>query len=574
LRAGLDFICSDFAVTKAHLVGGIDETRRLAALIGELGARIVALRDAAEARPSAEDLRCAANDVAALASGMESLKTHMEGGKIALDRLSENLEDLRRNVQPSANPSAPATVPRASDAAVIGAYRRELEALRKALSPVPFGISASPSAGAPLAGKGVYVRTDYWAQLVSGGSYGHTCYVAKELAAVTRSFACLMASDFALLRELDLAQRVIRPPFQTASETELLAADPFYHEALRRELQSSRPAYIYERLCLGNFAAARLSRELGIPYILEYNGSELSMRRSFGSGPYEHEDLFLEAEELAFKQATAITVISEHVRSDVINRGVDPAKVLTNPNGVDCQEYAPAPPAQRREIRASLGISDEPVIGFIGTFGGWHGIDVLAAALPIICRLAPSARFLLIGDGNLKPMVLDAIRGNSLEPRVIDAGRTEQRAGARLLKAADIYVSPHSSHMVDSPFFGSPTKLFEYMALGGGIVASDLEQLGIVMSPALRPADFANGKPAVRDQRGVLCKPGDVEDFVAGVMALLGNLDIAAQLGRNARAAALAHYSWTRHVARIWDHVAGLSAGSEPVDQQRMKAGA
>jgi len=112
--------------------------------------------------------------------------------------------------------------------------------------------------------------------------------------------------------------------------------------------------------------------------------------------------------------------------------------------------------------------------------------------------------------------------------------------------------------MVDSPFFGSPTKLFEYMALGGGIVASDLEQMGQVMSPALRPGDFRNAKTTVRDERGVLCRPGDVDDFVAGVLALLRDREAAAALGRNARAAALAHYSWRRHVGRLWDHVVAL----------------
>ena len=73
-------------------------------------------------------------------------------------------------------------------------------------------------------------------------------------------------------------------------------------------------------------------------------------------------------------------------------------------------------------------------------------------------------------------MVLDVVVQYGLHRQVVDVGRTEQREGARLLRAADIFVSPHSSHMRDTPFFGSPTKLFEYMALGGGIVASDLEQ--------------------------------------------------------------------------------------------------
>ena len=178
-------------------------------------------------------------------------------------------------------------------------------------------------------------------------------------------------------------------------------------------------------------------------------------------------------------------------------------------------------------------------------------------------------RFLLIGDGNLKPKLLDAIVQYGLHGQVVDVGRTEQREGARVLKAADIFVSPHSSHMRDTPFFGSPTKLFEYMALGGGIVASDLEQIGMVMSPALRPADFARSSATVRNERGVLCKPGDVGDFVSGVLALVRHRDVAEALGRNAREAALREFSWTRHVARIWDHIVSSSHADYPQDAPR-----
>jgi glycosyltransferase involved in cell wall biosynthesis len=368
-----------------------------------------------------------------------------------------------------------------------------------------------------------------------------------------------MASHYPLLDELNVAQEVFRPPFSAMNESDLLNADEFYYQALRPRLEAIRPAYIYERLVLGNFAGARLSRNLNIPYIVEYNGSEIAMRHSFGSGAFENEKLFLEAERLAFAQATIISVISEHVRDDVLSRGIDPRKVLVNPNGVNCAEYAPGTPEERRELRSSLGISAEaPVVGFIGTFGGWHGIDVLTAALPEICQRAPQVRFLLIGDGNLKPMVLETIRQYGLHDSVIDVGRTEQRTGARLLKAADIYVSPHSSHMRDTPFFGSPTKLFEYMAMGGGIVASDLEQLGQVLAPSLRPGDFVQGAPEVGQKRAVLCRPGDVEEFVAGVLALVRQPGVAAALGRNARQAAIEHFSWDRHVARIWDHMLGF----------------
>src|SRR5439155_13764032 len=109
------------------------------------------------------------------------------------------------------------------------------------------------------------------------------------------------------------------------------------------------------------------------------------------------------------------------------------------------------------------------VVGFSGTFGGWHGIDVLAAAIPKICARAPEAKFLLIGDGSQKAMLDESIVTHQLESRVRSVGRVAQNDGARLLGACDVFVSPHNRHMIDSRFFGSPTKLFEYMAMARGI---------------------------------------------------------------------------------------------------------
>ena len=76
-----------------------------------------------------------------------------------------------------------------------------------------------------------------------------------------------------------------------------------------------------------------LSRELGIPYIVEYNGSEISMNRSFGGPTLAHSDIFNAAEEAAFRQATMINVISTVVKDSLVQRGIDESKILVNPNG-------------------------------------------------------------------------------------------------------------------------------------------------------------------------------------------------------------------------------------------------
>lgn len=445
-----------------------------------------------------------------------------------------------------------------------------LDGLIASATPVAFTAPlATPET--PIPGVGAYLRTDFWSKIESGGSYGHTCYVAKELAAVTESFVCFMAHRYRLLDDYGLRQIELPPPSATASEDDIVTATDHYDRVLRVAMQALRPAYLYERLCLGNYVGALLSRDLRIPYIVEYNGSEISMRRSFDGQGYQYEAEYLKAEAFAFAQATMISVISAEVRDGLVARSVDPGKILVNPNGADLDAYAPAAPDEKARIQAEVGLEPgRPVVGFTGTFGGWHGIDVLAAALPRIAERVPEAQYLLIGDGNYKHLIDTAVAEHGLQDRVRCSGRVPQTEGARLLKACDLYVSPHSSHMVDSKFFGSPTKIFEYMAMGGGIVASDLEQIGQILSPALRASDLAGAGVDAGDARSVLCEPGDVDDFVEAVSRLLSRPELWPVLGLNARQAVAQHYSWARHVGRLWPFLRG-ERDTAPVDDLRRK---
>lgn len=419
---------------------------------------------------------------------------------------------------------------------------------------VPFlAVAASRGASHECHGAGLYLRTDFWSRITSGGSYGHTCYVAKELAAGADRFVCLLAQRYPLLDELGIHQVVMEPPPAVFDEDTIVNASSHYYPIVKAACEVFRPAYIYERLCLGNYVGALLSRELRVPYLVEYNGSEISMQRSFaGTAPF-YEDVYLKAEEAAFRQATVVSVISEPVKTALVLRGVDPGKILVNPNGADLDHYRPAPPEEKRGIRRGLGFADtDRIVGFTGTFGGWHGIDVLTAAVSRICSAAEDIKFLIIGDGTHKAALDAEVARQRLGDRVRRVGRVPQAEGARLLKACDIYVSPHNSHMVDGRFFGSPTKVFEYLAMGGGIVASDLEQIGEVLSPALRASDLMRPDVVVTNERSVLCTPGDVGEFVDSVVGLARRPDLCRMLGRNARQAVADHYSWQHHVARLW----------------------
>jgi len=228
---------------------------------------------------------------------------------------------------------APAQAPRPTIA--------ELDELIKTARPVPLQNVADPTHANRISGCGVYLRTDFWSPLKSGGSYGHTCYVAKELAAVTDRFVCFLANHYALLDEYGVRQVVLEHPSATAAEDDIVSATPHYVRLLKPAFEALKPAYIYERICIGNYAGALLSKALGIPYIVEYNGSEISMRRSFDGIGYLYEEEYIRAEILAFAQATMISVVSAEVKNGLVRRGINPAKILVNPNGADLEAYSP-----------------------------------------------------------------------------------------------------------------------------------------------------------------------------------------------------------------------------------------
>jgi len=439
----------------------------------------------------------------------------------------------------------------------------EANQLAHSTAEVPFPRAEPPTPSRPVPGIGVYLRTDYWNRITSGGSYGHTCYVAKELSRTTERLICLMAQPYPLLDELGIEQVVMDAHSIWAEEEELIAANPHYTSVLAPFMHVARPSYIYERHILGNYVGAKMSHRFGIPYFLEYNGSEISMRKSFDGQGYEYEKFYLCAEDAAFRQATVISVVSEPIKEDLVGRGIPEGKILVNPNCVDIPQYTRPDETERRRIREEIGLGAyDVVIGFTGTFGGWHGIEVLAEAIPRIVDELPNAALLLIGDGAYKHQVDQVVMKHRLQDRVLTPGRVPQQEGARLLGVCDLYVSPHSRHMVDSRFFGSPTKIFEYMAMGGGIVASDLEQIGEVLTPGLKATDLEREDLNVDQERAVLCVPGDVDDFVQAVVGLGRRPDLAAQLGHNARQAAIDEYSWERHVEKLWAFACSRSSSA------------
>src|SRR6185369_4953183 len=104
---------------------------------------------------------------------------------------------------------------------------------------------------------------------------------------------------------------------------------------------AGRPiSFVYQRYSLNNYAGLRLAHRLGVPFVLEYNGSEIWMSRHWGR-PLKYEAIASRIELLNVKGADLVVVVSRAMRDELAARGVAADRVLVNPNAVDPERYAP-----------------------------------------------------------------------------------------------------------------------------------------------------------------------------------------------------------------------------------------
>jgi glycosyltransferase involved in cell wall biosynthesis len=311
-----------------------------------------------------------------------------------------------------------------------------------------------------------------------------------------------------------------------------------YTTAVLRAAAGSSGDFVYQRYQLGAYAGLELARRIGVPLVLEFNGSEIWVERHWGSGKMRFAQSLEQLERRNLQDASLVVVVSTPLRDYVVGQGVPESRVVVAPNGVDAGRLARYRADPPEVWRARLGLAPQPTVGFIGTFGLWHG----AALLPALVEKVPEARFVLVGDGGLLGQVREEIRARGLEDRVLLPGLLERERALEMLAACDICVSPHVPNPDGSQFFGSPTKLFEYMGLGKAIVASDLDQIGDVID---------------HERNGLLSPPGDVEAAAAAVRRLLDDEPLRQRLAAVALDDALTRFSWNAHVRRILDALSG-----------------
>ncbi|MGN7612283.1 glycosyltransferase family 4 protein [Magnetococcales bacterium HHB-1] len=406
----------------------------------------------------------------------------------------------------------------------------------------------SPPALSPkldLSQRPLYLRSDFSFGIKSGGSLTHIAGVVNHLDRLKSTpldKPRFFSSDtIGTIRE-DIPQHIIWPENRFLDFYELREFNYNRHAInhIKRRLGKLSPAFIYQRYAFNSYAGLALARHYHIPFVCEYNGSEVWISRHWIGKAFKYEPLSIQIEQVNLTSADLVVTVSNPLKDQLMEMGVAEESILVNPNGVDPERYHPE--IDGGWVREQWHLEGYQVIGFIGTFGRWHGAEVLADAFGVLIKQRPElrdrVRLLMIGDGVTMPEVREIIARHQIKDVAVLTGLQPQSKGGEFLAACDLLISPHIANPDKTPFFGSPTKLFEYMAMGKGIIASDLDQIGDILDD---------------DQTARLVPPGDVNALAKALGEMIDNQALARRLGRAAREMVVKKYSWKVHTERIID---------------------
>ncbi|WP_296753940.1 TIGR04063 family PEP-CTERM/XrtA system glycosyltransferase [Thiobacillus sp.] len=280
--------------------------------------------------------------------------------------------------------------------------------------------------------------------------------------------------------------------------------------------------------------AIRVGRKLGIPVVYEIRAFWEDAAVDHGStqeGGLRYR-LTRALETWAVKNADAVTVICEGLRRDLVARGIARDKITVIPNAVDIDQFAVGGKPDAG-LKLKLGLGSSRVLGFIGSFYAYEGLDLLLDALPAILKQIPDVKVLLVGGGPQEAALKRQVMALDLKERVVFTGRVPHAEVNRYYDLIDVLV--YARHPMRLTELVTPLKPLEAMAQGRLMVASDV----------------GGHKELIQDGKtGTLFQAGNAGDLASKVVALLKYEQGWDRMKRNGRQFVESERNWAASVAR------------------------
>ena len=292
---------------------------------------------------------------------------------------------------------------------------------------------------------------------------------------------------------------------------------------------------------LNGLAGARAAKKLRLPFVYEIRAfwEDAAVGNGTGREGSARYRLTRALENYVVKRADRIAVICEGLRGDLIARGVAADKIFVSPNGVDMELFGNPPPPDTA-LAAELGLTDKKVIGYIGSFYNYEGIDDLIAAMPL---MQSAAHLLLAGGGPMEAALRAQAENSPAKDRIHFVGRVPHEEVGRYYSLVDILAYPRKAMRLTE--LVTPLKPLEAMAQGRLVAASCV----------------GGHRELIEDGvTGTLFAPDDPVAAATALDALLADTENWPQRKANARDFVAKERNWQSNIVR-YDPVYHLLLG-------------
>ena len=274
---------------------------------------------------------------------------------------------------------------------------------------------------------------------------------------------------------------------------------------------------------LNGVAALRVGRKRGIRVVYEvralWEDAAVDHGTSRAGGPRYRLTRALET--YVLRRADAVTTICEGLRREILARGLAPEKVTVIPNAVDVEKFA-----------VSEGGPGGDVIGFIGSFYAYEGLELLMEAVPRLLEKRPGVSVLLVGGGPEDARLRKKVAALGIQDKVTFTGRVPFEDVGAAYDRIDVLVYPRLAMRLTDMV--TPLKPLEAMAMGKVLVASDV----------------GGHRELIRNEKtGLLFRAGDALDLAEKVDRLLGDAALRERMRREARCFVERERTWAGSVA-------------------------